>query len=91
MNRRVRLRIGRLILRRPAPGGRERIGPAVEAELKRLMAANGLPSHLAGAGRNLRSPNASIEGSERAGSATVGSDIARGVHGQWSGNRGTKK
>lgn len=91
MNRSVKLRIGRLILRRPAPGGRERIGPAIRAELEKLIAERGLPGHLANAGRSVRSSEARFDGDATAGSERLGAEIARGLHGQWSGNGKGKK
>ncbi len=83
----MKLRIGRLILRAPAPGGRERIASAIEAELRRLLAAGELPRRLREAGSVLRLANGRLETPAGTRAERLGAGVARAVHGQWRDDR----
>ena len=59
VRRRVELHIDKMVLHGLSPAARKRVGPALQAELNRLIEAHGLPRALAEAGRVLRLPGGS--------------------------------
>ena len=79
-NRRVEIVIDELVLRGFSPADRDAIGDSLSRELGRLVEAGDIQA-LAGLGSipALRAPNVTLQASAKA--ATVGSQVARAVHG----------
>ncbi len=77
----VRLRIEELVLDGFAPGDRYRIGEAVERELARLLAQQGVPGALAAGGEASWLDAGSFELVPESGSDAVGSRVAAAVYG----------
>lgn len=77
---RVELRIDELVLRGYAPGTRWRVGAAVEAELRRLLAEGGLPPALAGGGRVERLDGGACRAAPGATPEAAGAQIARAIY-----------
>jgi hypothetical protein len=68
-----------MVLQGLSPAARKRVGPALQAELNRLIEAHGLPRALAEAGRVLRLPGGSYtlaSGASAASHASRASDNA---------------
>ena len=87
---RYRVRIERLVLDGAgiAPSDRHRVGASLEAELERLLVAEGLPGWCL-AGGAVPGVAAPLIRLGRGGPATVGADVARAVHRALAGNHGS--
>jgi hypothetical protein len=84
----IDLHIERLVLRGLAPAGRHRIAGALEAELARLLAEDGAPAELAGAGRFLHLDGGTFSVPPGAKAEAIGVSIARQLHSRWKGGGG---
>jgi hypothetical protein len=85
VRRRVELHIDKLVLHGLSPAARRRIGPALEAELNRLVDVHGLPGALAEAGRVLRLPGASCTVAAGARGERIGAQVAGTLHRRFGG------
>ena len=81
----VRLRIEELVLEGFAPGDRYRIGEAVERELARLLAEQGVPGALAAGDEASRFVARSFELAPDSGPDAIGSRVAAAVYGGLGG------
>lgn len=79
----VEVHIERLVLRGLSPAGRERIGPAIEAELARLFAEGGVPDTAAGGGA-IRLAGGTFRMPGRTRPGEIGRRIGRQIHAAWS-------
>jgi hypothetical protein len=77
------LHIERLVVRGLAPAHRERIVPALQAELARLLAEHGLPP--AAARDGLRLAGGTFRAPRGARPEAIGETIARQLHAGWRG------
>ncbi len=79
MSRKIRVRIGQLVLEHPglSAADRARMGRMVEAHLERLLLASGPPS-----GRNAGAitANVTLPAGKQASHTETASAIARGIH-----------
>jgi hypothetical protein len=81
------LHIERLVVRLPV-AGRERIAPALEAELARLFAEHGAPPGLGRDGSALHMPGGIFRVPRGAKAEAIGTEIARRLHAAWNGGEG---
>jgi hypothetical protein len=82
MNRaNVELHIEELVLHGFAPGDRYRIGDAIQVELARLIAEQGIPPSFVNGGEIDRIDAGGFEMASGSRGETVGGQIARSVHG----------
>jgi hypothetical protein len=77
----VELHIEELVLHGFAAGGSRAIAAAIEAELGRMLTANGLPRAFAGSTSIDTLDGGSFEARGDAPPQAMGNDIARAVHG----------
>ncbi|CAN5908811.1 hypothetical protein BH23GEM7_BH23GEM7_23980 [soil metagenome] len=77
---RIELEIGELVLHGFAPGDRHRIGAAVERELARLFAEQGVSPSLARNGEVARLDASAFQVALGAGVESIGTQVAQSVH-----------
>jgi hypothetical protein len=79
--KRVELHIEELVLRGFAPGERSRIGEAVERDLARRFAEQGVPQSLAWEGKIARADGGMFEAKLSMRAEEIGTQIGRAVYG----------
>lgn len=77
----VELHIEKLVLHGFAPCDRHRIGAAVEAELTRMIAEQGVPASLANGGEIALLDAGSFEVAKDSTTKTIGGQVARALYG----------
>ena len=85
-DRPLRLKLGHLVVHGMAPGHAKALGPLVQAELAKLVAAGGVPPHLARGGRVPAIPG--LRAAPGAAPAAVAAQVARAVYGAMGGSAG---
>ena len=81
MARRIELNIEELVLHGFAPGDRYSIGEAVEQELVRMLADQGVPQSLAGGGEIASVDGGAFEVMQGSRAQVVGAQVAKAVYG----------
>lgn len=76
----IDLHIEELVLHGFAPGDRQRIGAAITAELRRLLAERGLPAALAGSASIDRLDGGAYQAAPGATPEAVGAQVAQAVY-----------
>jgi hypothetical protein len=79
----LELHIEELVLHGFAPGDRHAIGEAVERELVRLFAEQGIPPALARGGEIARQDGGAFELAPRGGAGSVGTRVAGAIYRGW--------
>lgn len=79
----LRLNLDRLVVHGMAPAHAKALGPLVQAELQRLVAAGGVPAHLARGGRI--QPPSGVTAAPGAAPEVVAAQVARAVYGAMGG------
>jgi hypothetical protein len=82
----LRLKLDRLVVHGMAPAQVRALGPLVRRELERLVAAGGVPPHLAGGGRIPPVPG--VRAAPGAAPEAVAAQVARAVYGAMGGGSG---
>ena len=82
-DRPLRLKLDHLVVHGMAPAHAKALGPLVQAELARLVAAGGVPPHLAGGGRIPALPR--LHATPGAAPDAVAAQVARAVYGAMGG------
>ena len=85
-NRPLRLNLDRLVVHGMAPAHAKALGPLVQRELQRLVAAGGVPAHLARGGRI--QPPSGVTAAPGAAPEAVAAQVARAVYGAMGGQGG---
>lgn len=83
-NRPMRLNLDRLVVHGMAPAHAKALGPLVQAELQRLVAAGGVPAHLARGGHV--PPVSGVRAAPGAAPEAVAAQVAKAVYGAMGGS-----
>ena len=83
-NRPLRLNLDRLVVHGMAPAHAKALGPLVQAELQRLVAAGGVPAQLARGGRI--PPLSGVHAAPGAAPEAVAAQVAKAVYGAMGGS-----
>ena len=86
-DRPLRLKLDHLVVHGMAPGHAKALGPLVQAELAKLVAAGGVPPHLARGGRV--PAIAGLSAAPGAAPGAVAAQVARAVYGAMGGSAGS--